>query len=212
MQDPIETSPKKRRRRKEARPAEIIAAAMELWRERGFSATRLEDVAAGAGIAKSTIYLYFPSKEALFEAAVQERLANNTERAKSAMQDFDGPTEAMLLHFFEAIRSEMVEGGSFIFLKILLSEGHRFPDLVARYETLALRPGIEAVRGILRRGVERGELRPEAAEIEPRLVMAPAMMLALWGTVFQGVPVPDAGQVLQQHVRMLLSSLGNPST
>jgi TetR/AcrR family transcriptional regulator len=208
MQDPIEDGRKKRRRRKDARPAEIISAARRLWKDRGFSATRLEDVAAGAGIAKGTIYLYFPSKEALFAAAVQQRLVATMERAKGVAQGFDGPTEVLLLRFFETIRAEMVEGGAFIFLKVLLSEGHRFPDLVARYENVVLRPGMETVRGILRRGVERGELRPEAADIDPRLVMAPAMMLALWGTVFRTVPVPDVHMVLQQHVVILLRSLG----
>jgi TetR/AcrR family transcriptional regulator len=209
MQDSIEDGrKKKRRRRKEARPAEIISAAMQLWKDRGFSATRLEDVAAGAGIAKSTIYLYFPSKEALFEAAVQERLVATMERAKGVAQGFDGPTETLLLRFFETIRSEMVEGGAFVFLKVLLSEGHRFPDLVARYETVVLRRGMETVRGIFTRGVERGELRPEAADCDPRLVMAPAMMLALWGTVFRGVPVPDVHRVLRQHVSILLRSFG----
>mgnify|MGYP006186580341 CR=1 FL=1 len=75
MQVPNPDTDKKRQRRKDARPAEIIAAAMRLWAERGFSATRLEDVAAGANIAKGTIYRYFPSKEALFEAALQDEPA-----------------------------------------------------------------------------------------------------------------------------------------
>lgn len=206
MQDPKARTPRKRQRRKEARPAEIIAAAMKLWKDRGFTATRLEDVAKGAGIAKGTIYLYFPSKEALFEAALEERLVATVKTASDAAQSFEGSTEDLLLQFFERVRSRMVEGGSFVFLKVLLAEGHRFPDLVARYEEVVLRPGLEAVRGILRRGVARGELRPEAAEFDPRLVMAPAMMLSLWGTVFKGMPVPEAHQVLEQHVGVLLRS------
>jgi TetR/AcrR family transcriptional regulator len=199
---------KRRQRRKDARPAEIIAAAMLLWKDRGFAATRLEDVAKGAGIAKGTIYLYFSSKEALFEAALSERLVTTLDGDKGPLQGFDGSTEELLLLFFENVRQEMVEGGAFIFLKVLISEGHRFPDLVTRYENSVLRRGMETVRGILRRGVERGELRPEAADFEPRLVMAPAMMLSLWGTVFLGVPVPDIHQVLKQHVALLLRSLG----
>jgi TetR/AcrR family transcriptional regulator len=199
---------KRRQRRKDARPAEIIAAAMLLWKDRGFAATRLEDVAKGADIAKGTIYLYFSSKEALFEAALNERLVTTLDGDKGPLQDFDGSTEELLLFFFEKVRQEMVEGGAFIFLKVLISEGHRFPDLVTRYENLVLRRGMETVRGILRRGVQRGELRPEATDFEPRLVMAPAMMLSLWGTVFLGVPVPDIHQVLKQHVELLLRSLG----
>ncbi|WP_428927711.1 TetR/AcrR family transcriptional regulator [Marinibacterium sp. SX1] len=207
-QDKTPTGGKRRQRRKDARPAEIIAAAMELWKDKGFAATRLEDVARGAGVAKGTIYLYFASKEALFEAAVEDRVIGNMDRARQAADLLDGPTEDVLLAFFERIRSEMVEGGSFIFLKVLLAEGHRFPDLVARYEANVLRRGFDTVQGILRRGVARGDLRPEAADVDPRLVMAPAMMLSLWGTVFQGVPVPDVHLLLRQHVTLLLGSLG----
>lgn len=163
VDDSTKKTPKKRQRRKEARPDEIIAAAIELWKLRGFAATRLEDVAAGAGVAKGTIYRYFSSKEALFEAAVEARIVRSLEQAKQSSELFEGTTEEALLAFFEKVRREMVDGGSFIFLKVLISEGHRFPDLVERYEATVLRRGVEAVRRLLLRGVERGELKPEAA-------------------------------------------------
>ncbi len=161
MQAPSPAAEKKRQRRKEARPSEIIAAAMRLWGERGFAATRLEDVAAGAGIAKGTIYRYFPSKEALFEAALQERIVGTMDRAKAMAQGFEGPTEMLLRRFFESIRAELVEGGSSVFLRILLSEGGRFPDLVARYETVVLTRGMATVRAILAAGVARGTFVPK---------------------------------------------------
>lgn len=159
-------------------------------------------------IAKGAIYLYFPSKEALFETALKERLVDTRGNAKAMAQGVDGSNEELMLLFFEKARTEMVEGRAFTFLKILLAEDHRFPDLVTRYKDVVLRPGLEAVRGLLRRGVERKELRPEAADIEPRLVTAPTILLTLWGTVFQGVPAPDAHEVWKQHVAILLRSLG----
>ncbi len=208
MNDTTKKTPKKRERRKEARPDEIIAAAIELWKVRGFAATRLEDVAVGAGVAKGTIYRYFSSKEALFEAAVEARIVRSVDQANQSADLFEGTTEEALLTFFEKVRREMVEGGSFIFLKVLISEGHRFPELVERYEATVLRRGFDAVRRLLLRGVARGELKPEAAEFDPRLVMAPAMMLSLWGTVFPGVGAPDARQLHKQNVALLLGSLG----
>lgn len=208
MQDPKPDTEKKRRRRKEARPAEIIAAAMRLWDERGFAATRLEDVAAGADIAKGTIYRYFPSKEALFEAALQARIVATMDRATEMAQGFDGPTKVMLARFFEAIRAELVDGGSSVFLRVLLSEGHRFPDLVARYETVVLSRGMFTVRAILAAGVARGDLRPEALDLDPRIIMAPAMMLSLWGTVFSIDGLPTMQQALDQHVAILMGGLG----
>ena len=61
-----------RKRRKEARPSELAAAALTLFVEKGFAATRLEDVAKVAGVSKGTLYLYFDSKEALFKSVIQE--------------------------------------------------------------------------------------------------------------------------------------------
>lgn len=208
MQEPKPDSERKRRRRKEARPAEIIAAAIRLWGERGFAATRLEDVAAGADIAKGTIYRYFPSKEALFEAALQARIVVTMDRAKEMAQGFDGPAQVMFARFFEAIRAELVDGGSSVFLRVLLSEGHRFPDLVARYERVVISRGMGTVRTILAAGVERGDLRTEAVDFDPRIIMAPAMMLSLWGTVFSTKGLPDMTASLDQHVEMLLNGLG----
>lgn len=208
MQDPKTDREKKRQRRKDARPAEIIAAAMQLWSERGFAATRLDDVAAGAGIAKGTIYRYFPSKEALFEAALQERVVTTIDRAKEMAQGFDGPTRVLLTRFFAAIRAELVDGGSAVFLRVLLSEGHRFPDLVARYETVVLSRGMSTVRAILAAGVARGDLRPEALDCDPRIIMAPAMMMSLWGTVFSTEGLPDMHVSLEQHVGILMDGLG----
>jgi len=209
MQDPKPDTEKKRRRRKDARPAEIIAAAMRLWDERGFAATRLEDVAAGADIAKGTIYRYFPSKEALFEAALQARIVATMDRAKEMAQGFDGPTQVMLGRFFDAIRAELVDGGSSVFLRVLLSEGHRFPDLVARYENVVLSRGMSTVRSILAAGVARGDLRPEAVDCDPRIIMAPAMMLSLWGTVFSTEGLPNIRDALHQHVGILIGGLGS---
>lgn len=208
MQEPTPDSEKKRQRRKDARPAEIIAAAMRLWGERGFAATRLEDVAMGADIAKGTIYRYFPSKEALFEAALQDRIVATMDRAKAMAQGFDGPTKVMLARFFDAIRAELVDGGSSVFLRVLLSEGHRFPELVRRYEKVVLSRGLSTVRAILAAGVARGDLRPDAVDCDPRIIMAPAMMLSLWGTVFSTEGLPDMQSSLEQHVAILIGGLG----
>ncbi len=130
------------------------------------------------------------------------------DRAKAMAQGFDGPTDAMLSRFFDAIRTELVDGGSSVFLRVLLSEGHRFPELVARYETVVLTRGLSTVRAILAAGVARGDLRPEAIDCDPRIIMAPAMMLSLWGSVFSTEGLPDMRAALDQHVAILVGGLG----
>src|SRR5271154_2209411 len=90
------TRPRRWRRRKEARPAEILAAALDVFRARGFAAARLEDVAAKAGVSKGTLYLYFPGKEALFKALVREAVLPNIERAEALASTHPGPASAIL--------------------------------------------------------------------------------------------------------------------
>ena len=182
---------------------------MNLWAERGFAATRLEDVAAGANIAKGTIYRYFTSKEALFEGALQERLVATMGRARIIVQENDLPTREMLSRFFEAVRTELVDGGAIVFLRVLLSEGHRFPDLVSKYEAIVLGHGSSTVRAILAAGVVRGDLHPKAVDLDPRLLMAPALLLSLWGSVFRTEGLPDIRTTLEQHVDLLMRGLGS---
>src|SRR5215831_19824104 len=90
-------------RRKEARPAEIVAAALQLFSDRGFAATRLDDVATVAGVSKGTVYLYFESKEQLFEAVVREAVAPNIARAEALVEGFEGPTPELLRQLFELL-------------------------------------------------------------------------------------------------------------
>ena len=110
-----------------------------------------------ATCSKGTIYRYFSSKEALFEAALQDRLVVTIDRAKEMAQGFDGPTHVMLARLLDTIRAELVDGGSSVFLPVLLSEGHRFPDLVARYERVVLSRELSTVRSILAAGVAWGD-------------------------------------------------------
>jgi AcrR family transcriptional regulator len=204
--DPTST-PKPRRRRKDDRPAEIIEAAMGLWAERGFAATRLEDVAARAGIAKGTIYLYFASKEALFEGAVRERLLSMMQATDEMLGRFEGDTAALLTQFLRAVRTRLSDEGAIVLPRILLGEGQRFPALVALYRDVALSRGMGTARAILARGVARGDLRPEAAGLDPRLLLAPVIFGVLTASLAgdERLAVDDA--YIDAHVRTLLYGL-----
>lgn len=200
--------PRRRQRRKDARPAEIVAAAMALWAERGYAATRLDDVAAQAGIAKGTVYLYFPSKAALFEAALRERL--DTTFGAGMEQALQSPltTAELLAQLFDALRRRLIEAGAGVLLKVLIGEGHRFPELVALHRELAVERGMRAMRAILARGVARGELRAEAATLDPRLVMAPALVAALWSVLYpDAAQADDAADLLTRHLELLMRGL-----
>src|SRR5437868_15475989 len=77
-------------RRKEARPQELLAAALDLFVERGYAATRLDDVAAQAGVSKGTLYLYFTNKEELFKAVVRENVLPVLDAAQEIIDNFEG--------------------------------------------------------------------------------------------------------------------------
>lgn len=200
----------RRRRRKSERPAEIVAAALELWAERGFAATRLEDVASRAGIAKGTIYLYFASKEALFASALRELLVSTMEQQREEMEGFEGDTAALLDRFLAVLYQRVVADRAAVLLKVLIAEGHRFPELVELYRGVAFEHGFATVRGLLERGDRRGDLREGAANLDPRLLIAPVLIAAIWEMVFGSSADQRAVAIeawRRQHLELLLHGL-----
>lgn len=201
---------RKRRRRKAARPAEIIEAGFRVFSEKGFAAARLEDVAADAGIAKPTIYLYFPSKEALFEAVIRDRLLGAMDGFETSRAGFDGPTDALLRMFLRVIYDRLIGTGAVALLQIIIAEGPRFPHLVAIYHDVALARGLGVVQAIMERGIARGEIRRGPAASDPRVVVAPAIVAALWSRLFAHEAPLDADAFFEAHVDMLLHGLFVP--
>ena len=146
-------------RRKEARPEEITAAALELFVERGFAATRLEDVAARAGVSKGTVYLYFANKEELFKAVVREGLVSPIAEMKDYVAQFPGSTfdllRMLVLGWWEKVGATRMAG----IPKLLLGESGNFPELVRFYLAEVVEPGHAVMTAIVKRGIARGEFR-----------------------------------------------------
>jgi len=195
-------------RRKEARPAEIVAAALQLFADRGFAATRLEDVATIAGVSKGTVYLYFESKEQLFEAVVREAIAPNIDRAEALVDTFEGPTAELIRALFEFMAG-VLETPLTGVMKLLVAESGNFPQLARLYADLVLRRVFGLLRRILERGVARGELRPLDLDTAVPLVIAPVLLLGLWKHSFGAHTdlALDRRAVLQAHAENLLRAL-----
>ena len=196
------------RRRKEARPDEILAAALASFTERGFAATRLEDVAARAGISKGTLYLYFRSKEELFKAVVRATLVPNLERVETLTAGFEGPSalllEGLLLTMAGVVSSRV--GG---IPKLVIAEAGNFPDLARFYLDEVVRRGLRLIATILRRGIERGEFRAVDVEHAVFCVIAPMLIAALWKNSLE--PHDDAHldtqALARTHLDLLLRGL-----
>lgn len=170
----------KRERRKEARPGELLTAALELFVEKGFAATRAEEVARRAGVSKGTLFLYFSSKEELFKAVVRENISGRFAEWGEQLSRYQGSSEDLLRYcmtsWWERIGNTKASG----ITKLMMSEAGNFPELAAFYRAEVIGPGNALIGRILQRGVERGEFRPIDPVYGIYSIVTPLMFLAMW--------------------------------
>jgi TetR/AcrR family transcriptional regulator len=169
----------KRERRKEARPGELLDAALDLFVEKGFAATRAEEVAVRAGVSKGTLFLYFPSKEELFKAVVRENISGRFTEWNEEFKTFEGSAadmvRACMKIWWDRIGVTKASG----ITKLIISEARNFPDIAAFYQQEVIRPGETLIRAILQRGVDRGEFRVEDMEYATFSLVAPMIFLVM---------------------------------
>jgi AcrR family transcriptional regulator len=170
----------KRSRRKEARPRELLDAALDLFVEKGFAATRVDEVAARAGVSKGTLFLYFPSKEELFKAVVRENIVGRFTEWNSELETMTGSTSDVLRYcykvWWERIGCTKASG----ITKLMFSEAQNFPEIAEFYQQEVIFPGQALIRRILQRGIDRGEFRQVPLDGATYLVMVPMIFLMLW--------------------------------
>ncbi len=205
----------KRERRKDARPGELIEAALELFVEKGFAATRAEEVAKRAGVSKGTLFLYFSSKEELFKAVVRKNLSGQFTEWNAMFDCFPGTTPEMLkfcMHsWWERIGSTKASG----ITKLMMSEACNFPELAEFYKAEVIRPGNDLIQRLIQRGIDRGEFRPMDAQKAVYVVMAPLLFLALWthsfGTLDKACEQLNPEDFLATQLDTLLQGLCVPA-
>jgi TetR/AcrR family transcriptional regulator len=177
---PTDPARAKHARRKEARPGELLDAALDLFVAKGFAATRAEEVAAKAGVSKGTLFLYFKSKEELFEAVVRENITNQISQGMADVDGFTGTTTEMLrlamLGWWSRVGNTRASGIS----KLVMSEASNFPAIAVFYQDTVLKPARQLIRTILQRGVDRGEFRTLNMDYAVYSVIAPLMFLSTW--------------------------------
>ena len=201
----------RRERRKEARPGELLDAALDLFVEKGFAATRSEEVAARAGVSKGTLFLYFPSKEELFKAVVRENISGRFSEWVREFEDFEGSTTDMVRYclrvWWERLGATRASG----ITKLMISEARNFPELAAFYQQEVIRPANDLIRRILQRGVDRGEFRPMDIEYTTFSLVAPMVFLimmkhSLGACVPQELPL-DPLRYVEAQLQTLLHGL-----
>jgi AcrR family transcriptional regulator len=202
-----------RQRRKQARPGELIAAALELFVQRGFAATRLDDVAKRAGVSKGTLYLYFDSKEALFKAAIAEGLIPVLDDIDRMLETFTGGTselmEALLLHWWRNVGATPLGG----IPKLLISEARNFPDIAEYYHQVVVQRGHHLIRRALERGLREKEFRAVDIDATIEILFAPLLMLVVWQHSFGACdaitdhPFRAPEKFLRTHIDLVMHGL-----
>lgn len=167
-------------RRKEARPAEILDAALHEFVSRGFAATRLEDIARRAGCTKGTIFLYFPGKEELFKALVRENVVARIQDAEALVTRHEGPIRDLLVQLLRMRWQGIVNSKLSGLPKLMFAEAGNFPELVRFHFDEVVARNQALLEGVLRDGVTRGEFREHDVEYVARLAVTPILMAALW--------------------------------
>lgn len=199
-------------RRKDARPGELAAAALDLFVERGFSATRLDDVAKRAGVSKGTLYLYFDSKEDLFKAVIREGYVAPLAEAEAALKSWEGSSADLIRDIFrrwwQQVGSTQLAG----ITKLVIAEAGNFPELAKFYHDEVIDRAHHLLQQAISRGVATGEFRPVELEYAKRIACAPMVMLMLWKHSFAPCVPGDieAETYVRTHTDMLIHALSPP--
>jgi AcrR family transcriptional regulator len=202
-----------RQRRKQARPQELLEAALALFVEKGFAATKAEEVAQRAGVSKGTLYLYYPSKEELFKAVVRQNISSLIAEGMEAVASFEGSTSELLTHlmttWWERVGSTQAAG----IHKIVIAEVRNFPDLAQFYADEVIVPADRLFTTALQRGIERGEFRPVPLHEAAHALIAPMIFAALHKHSIGACPIHGDAQaaepqdMLRVHLDLILRGI-----
>lgn len=194
--------PSSRATRAAERREAIIAAGLDEFIARGFAATRLDDVAKRAGVAKGTIYLHFTDKEALFQELVRTALVPLIGRLM-APPVAGGSARALLEGFAETFARDVVQTKRGDILRLIIAEGARFPSLAEFYYREVVERGIAGMGRIIEYGIARGEIREAALKRFPQIVVAPAIVAVIWQGLFNKHAPLDAMAMLRVHLDLI---------
>ncbi|MFL6933845.1 MAG: TetR/AcrR family transcriptional regulator [Xanthobacteraceae bacterium] len=187
-----------------ARREAILAAALDEFSLQGFAAARLDDVARRAGVAKGTIYLHFRDKETLFQELIRSVLSPFVGTLEIALRR-DVPVRVIVGEVVELFVTQVYSTRRKDVIRLILSEGSRFPNLAEFYSREVLSRIMAAVRDLMRRAVARGEIKGDAAVRFPQLVGAPAVVAILWSSLFEKFEPLDVRAFMHAHLDLLFT-------
>ena len=196
------------RRRKDARPTEILEAALAVFAERGFASTRMDEIAQRAGVTKGTIYVYFENKEHLFISMVRELTKATLDTVHGMFERHEGSTASLLRELFGYIYQHIVEDRRRREVaRMLIAEAGRFPALADRYYEEIHRRCLDMLERVIKRGIDRGEIRRSAVVDCPQVIIAPIALVDLWIMMYDDRQPLDLKRYFEAHVELVLNGL-----
>jgi AcrR family transcriptional regulator len=195
------------KRRKEDRPQEITAAALEAFAEKGYAATRVTDVAKRAGVSKGLLYLYFRTKEELFKAVIKSFVSPRIEALRSEIESTDLSAEAYFRGPFLEFAKQVPRSPARVLVRLMIAEGAMYPDLTHWYQENVVAHGLTALRDLIERGVRDGEFRKSALQEFPHIVVAPVAFAIVWSLVFGSRHKLDSDRFIESHLGLILDAI-----
>jgi AcrR family transcriptional regulator len=195
---------------REDRMRAIRVAALDVFSAKGFAAARLEDVAGAAGVAKGTIYLYFKSKEDLFEAIVKTTIGAQLDTFEQTVTASPASASLLLRMMGQFVATAIEDPDRRRVVHLILSEGARFPAIADFYHREIISRGLKLIRAVVAEGYASGEFCSDELARFPQLVIAPALIAIIWAVVFDRIEKLDARAMLAAHFDLLLRALRTP--
>lgn len=194
-------------RRKEDRPHEITAAALDAFAEKGYAATRVEEVAKRAGVSKGLLYLYFKTKEELFKAVIKSVVVHRVDALIEAADSTSLSSSDFIRGPLASLLKQVPRSPIAIVIRLLVAEGKRHPELATYYYDNVVAKGLTAVSALVQRGIERGEFRKTAVTDQPQLFLAPVMLSIIWRGVFSQQHI-DTDRLIETQLELILAHIG----
>lgn len=209
--------PTSHQRRKAERPQELLDAALNLFVEKGFAATRIDEVAARAGVSKGTLYLYYASKEELLKAVIAQRLSSQIAEGARQVAEHEGSCAELLLTVLSTWWEQVFNSDASGVFKLIITEVRNFPDIAEFYFREVVEPGQNLIGSVVQRGIERGEFRPVEVNSVVHSLVLPMVMLCIHKHSLGacGCSLSDALEphlFIRQHIELLLGGLLAPAT
>ncbi len=197
------------RRRSEARPAEIVQAALDVFAEKGFAAAKLDEIAARAGISKGALYLYFETKEDLFRAVVREAVAPNLDMVEAVLAQTAMPFPDMMRLVFERLAQVIGTTRLGSVAKLVIGESRNFPELARVWHDEVVSRALGALSSALAKAQVRGQIRQGEPRLQAFSLVGPVLMGVIWQETFTpiGAPALELKSLIAEHADIVLTGL-----